>query len=457
MSSSETSVVLATCAAPPIDVGRAVADLLAKQASIAVSIEARPLLPWTTVETDVLKRRLERIRRTAKTGIVADAAGSYLPHLPQILEGDPRTRVVHLTVAEEEAARAFGRLFDHGYALPVNHWVSEPAMQWQHDPDRTRCYPKYDLADRLDCVRRYRDEYEETVEGLRQRFPDRILVTTPLKLSTEEGVRAVLEFVGVARESQVLQKYDGRSFATLKVHPRATVRGTNLMDPERCLILVPFSTHIGWETECLLRKLEERGYPVRRYAGVSAIDQARNQLASDAMVDGFDETLWIDSDMGFNPDDVERIRAHGEPIVAGLYAKKGVKGFAAAFLPGTEKVTMGTEGGLTEILYAGTGFLHVRREVYWAMQNRLKLPVCNELFPGRPIIPFFQPMTVPHEDSLWYLGEDYSFSHRARECGYRILTDTCLRLWHIGQYRYGWEDVATGLTRCETFRFDFDV
>ena len=39
-----------------------------------------------------------------------------------------------------------------------------------------------------------------------------------------------------------------------------------------------------------LAELERRGYTVRRVRGYSAIDQGRNQMATNAMADGFDET-----------------------------------------------------------------------------------------------------------------------------------------------------------------------
>ena len=53
--------------------------------------------------------------------------------------------------------------------------------------------------------------------------------------------------------------------------------------------------------EDALRELERRGYEVRRVGGYAAIDQARNQLATDALLDGFEETMWIDADLGFDP------------------------------------------------------------------------------------------------------------------------------------------------------------
>jgi len=38
-------------------------------------------------------------------------------------------------------------------------------------------------------------------------------------------------------------------------------------------------------------------------------DMARNVVASGAIRDGFAETLWIDSDIGFNPDSIEQLRS----------------------------------------------------------------------------------------------------------------------------------------------------
>jgi hypothetical protein len=63
--------------------------------------------------------------------------------------------------------------------------------------------------------------------------------------------------------------------------------------PGRCAVLVPFQGRIVSRCQSALLELERRGYVVRRLEGYSAIDQARNQIASDALADGFQETLWI--------------------------------------------------------------------------------------------------------------------------------------------------------------------
>ena len=114
---------------------------------------------------------------------------------------------------------------------------------------------------------------------------------------------------------------------------------------------------------------------------------------------------------------------------------------ASHIMPGTPKMVFGKEGGLVEILYAGAGFLLIRREVYLTIQERLQLPMCNERF-RVPMIPFFHPMLRPCEDAHWYLAEDYAFCERARQSGFKIMADTTIRLWHIGSHAYGWEDAG---------------
>ncbi len=108
------------------------------------------------------------------------------------------------------------------------------------------------------------------------------------------------------------------------------------LDPARCVVLVPFLGSILPQCEAGLRELEKRGYQVRRVGGFSAIDQGRNQLATDALLDGFEETMWIDADIEFHPDSVDRLRGHGLPVVCGLYPQKKFRALTSKPLPGTD-------------------------------------------------------------------------------------------------------------------------
>jgi hypothetical protein len=227
---------------------------------------------------------------------------------------------------------------------------------------------------------------------------------------------------------------------------------SDFLPPSTCVILVPANAPIERDCDAALRELERRGHPVWRVGGYAAVDAARNQMATDALAQGFEEMMWIDSDIVFDPNDITRLRAHNLPLVCGLYPKKGPRQFACEFLPGTPGIKLGKRGGLVEIRYCGFGFAHVRKSVYTAIYQQLNLPVCNQRF-GVPLVPYFEPMSIPEGTGKWSLSEDYAFCQRARQAGINVMADTSIRLWHVGPYRYGWEDAGSTFSRYADYSF----
>lgn len=224
------------------------------------------------------------------------------------------------------------------------------------------------------------------------------------------------------------------------------------MDRSNCVVLVPVASHI--EPDCAegLNALERLGYTVWRAYGCSAIDQARSQLATDALAQGYEELMWIDSDIRFPVAAVDTLRSHDLPMVCGIYPKKGSRELVCNLTAGTDRLVFGAEGGLLEIQYAATGFLLTNRSVYEKMAVQESLPTCNERF-GTPVVPYFLPMLVPDGDGQWYLGEDFAFSERARRSGIAIYADTRIRLGHTGRYDYSWEDAGSDRDRYRTYEF----
>lgn len=289
-------------------------------------------------------------------------------------------------------------------------------------------------------------------------YPNNARVFDHDAMNSREGVIELLSFAGFALSEQVVAESPRGNEASEQkkdqLRPRAPQPSEDRYDPRRCVVLVPFAGFIHPSCEDALRELERRGYVVRRVGGYAAIDQGRNQMATDALCDGFEETMWIDSDLSFHPDAIERLRRHDLPISCGLYPQKSRRAIAAHVVPGTHALEFGVNAELVELLYGATGFLHVRRNVYMSIQRELGLPVCNERF-NRPMIPYFQPMTISLEGGDWYLAEDYSFYHRARQCGFTITGDPGIRLWHSGNYHFGWEDAGGALERFANYKLTF--
>ena len=204
----------------------------------------------------------------------------------------------------------------------------------------------------------------------------------------------------------------------------------------------------------------------------SLITRARNYCADEFMRSGDTHLMFIDSDIGFNANDVIALLAlsdHEDPdnkydIIAGPYPKKCIswekikvavdKGFADKDPGDLEKYVgdyvFNPVGGQTEIplgqpvevLEAGTGFMMIRRKTFEKFQEaypkQLYRPdhIRTEHFDGtRQIMAFFD--TPICEDSNRYLSEDYMFCQWSRKAGMHVWLCPWMKLNHVGMYVFG--------------------
>src|SRR4051794_7653563 len=117
----------------------------------------------------------------------------------------------------------------------------------------------------------------------------------------------------------------------------------------KCVVLVPYLGHIVPACEDGLRELERRGHTVWRLPGHSDIARGRSMIATNALDAGFDELLWVDSDVAFSADSVEVLRRHELPMVGAVYAQKGRRRLCMNPLVLPSTITFGVEGGLVEV------------------------------------------------------------------------------------------------------------
>ena len=466
------------------------ADLLNAQPGVRVTCEQKPLLPWRNKDSNDearllgmepfvpnLKSRFQNWEssRLINNGqpplFIGDASSNWLPYIEEVLNLRPDSKIVCLKRPREETVKAFCLNLERATPRPTDNWSKVLPEGWYRSPFRMGIYPRFEASSRTEALEKYWDFYYEEVDRLINLYPQQIRIFDPQNLSnieepgktqtpdqTQTDFHALLDFVGIESKNRnpvtVFHRPEMASPIPDSVLIDRWTQKVSSFSPGQCAILVPYLGYIHQDCDSALKELERRGYAVRRVGGFSAIDQGRNQMATDALADGFEETLWIDSDIAFHPNDVEKLRRHNLPITVAIYPQKGRQALASHVMPGTQQFTFGNRGGLTEMLYAGTGFMLIRRQTYLSIMEQLKLPLCNERF-GKPTIPFFQPLIRSTEEGPWYLAEDYAFCHRARTCGFKIMADTTIRLGHIGTYQYSWEDAGTQRLRFGSFTLNF--
>jgi hypothetical protein len=192
--------------------------------------------------------------------------------------------------------------------------------------------------------------------------------------------------------------------------------------------------------------------------GDSLITRSRSVLVS-RFLDNPRAThlMFIDADIGFEPDQFLRLLRIDKPFAAGAYPLKqidwralphraiGGEPLAAAGLSYVGQICEGDQlrhaGGFATAKYAGTGFQLIRRQVFERMiaaHPELKFRAVHTLTNETPnsdnLYALFE-CAIDRETGA-YLSEDYAFCARWRALGGEIWLDLQSRLTHCGMSYY---------------------
>ena len=195
-----------------------------------------------------------------------------------------------------------------------------------------------------------------------------------------------------------------------------------------------------------LTALRRAGDPCLFYFGMnSLIYETRNQIARAAIKEGCDRVLWLDSDMEFEPDIMERLSARideGRELVSGLYMTR----------KDPIRPTIYKEMRITETEKEKKGVAVNYRD--YPKNEIFEIEACGfgiVMTTVRLLRDVTEAYGLPFTPVLLY-GEDMSFCMRARELGYPLWCDSSIKAGHIGTRIYNEEDHRIYPTDQEEFR-----
>jgi len=184
----------------------------------------------------------------------------------------------------------------------------------------------------------------------------------------------------------------------------------------------------------------------QNYIGMnSLIYDTRNQIAQTAIREEIDRVLWLDSDMEFEPDLMERLSARideGREFVTGLYVSRKEPIRPTIF---RSMEILDTEEGRKAVApvyadYPRDSVFEVASCGFGIVMTTVRL---LKDVTGRYGLPF---TPVPG------FGEDMAFCIRAKELGYPLWCDSSIKAGHIGTRTYTVEDCTQYPTACEEFK-----
>ena len=152
-------------------------------------------------------------------------------------------------------------------------------------------------------------------------------------------------------------------------------------------------------------------YEVKIISG-TLVYTARDALARHAVNNGFDEVLYIDTDMVFDRHLYEDLHIHGKDMICGLFISRHNPYVSCHFssLDPIDRITDFPDD-VFQIKACGFGCVLVKAQVLRDVLNT---------HGGKGFIP---------EQKM---GEDVAFCMRATDCGYEIWCDPTVRVGHVG-------------------------
>ena len=185
----------------------------------------------------------------------------------------------------------------------------------------------------------------------------------------------------------------------------------------RLLIAVPCYETMRSEFARSLMQLTEQlhedhvPHEVKILSG-SLVYAARDRLAQHAVNNGFDQVLWIDSDMVFDGHLYEDLAIHGKDMICGWFISRHYPYVSCIFskISPPERI-YDLPDDIFQVAGCGFGAVLMKTQVLRDVMNTHS---------GKCFLPDQK------------LGEDIGFCKRATDCGYAIWCDPTVRVGHVG-------------------------
>lgn len=176
--------------------------------------------------------------------------------------------------------------------------------------------------------------------------------------------------------------------------------------------------------------LRDEGHEVVPYflPGNIYLDNARNVCVHRFLESGCTDLIFIDSDVGFEPDAVSKLLVYGKDIIGGIYPLKQ-DGLEFPMKLHFDPVTNNCKEEETGLVYADmipTGFMRIQRRVFDRMIEHYKMTKNHQ-----DMYQFFAVGILFEGDNTSY-GEDVYFCKRWREMGGELYIEPRLTFTHTG-------------------------
>jgi hypothetical protein len=166
-----------------------------------------------------------RLQQMQQVDLIADIAFYYLNYVEELLDIAPECVVICMkrdrepTVASWLKKSAITRwpslwlgdrlkswLTKTPFYTEYNFWQVHDGSRWKVDPVWDSCFPKFEADSKKEAIGQYWDYYYLEADRLQRKHPGRFRIFDVRDLSSRDGQKRILSFLGIAEQRMVCGK-----------------------------------------------------------------------------------------------------------------------------------------------------------------------------------------------------------------------------------------------------------
>ena len=201
----------------------------------------------------------------------------------------------------------------------------------------------------------------------------------------------------------------------------------------KTLIAIPCMETTPYGFDQSLLYMHKGDNPTVYFRPNSLVYDSRNIISLTAIEQGFDQVMWLDSDMMFPPDTLLKLQAHEKDMVTGLYVTRRTPVEPVLYAEISEP-DRNADGYLQKKI---TPYMDFPRDSFFPVAGCGFGCVLTSTKLLKEVWDRFGPAFTPFP----WAGEDISFCHRVNLLGHQIFCDSTVSCGHIGTYIYTEKDL----------------
>ena len=166
--------------------------------------------------------------------------------------------------------------------------------------------------------------------------------------------------------------------------------------------------------------------------GLPYVTMARNNLIRKFMESDATEIIFIDADIGFQPDDFKMLIGANEEVIAGIYPKKQAEDVFPVMLKTDVQGHVINENGVLLASGLPTGFMKIKRSAIEKLTSANPDLAYTDALSGKVTYNLFGTYV---EDGRWF-GDDYGFCKLWEKAGGKCYAMPNITFIHCGQRNF---------------------